>query len=192
MMQLYDGRGRRKYVTAQERERVLEIATNLDRHHRTLLLTLAYSGCRLSEALALSTERVEVEQRLLIFESLKKRRRGIYRAVPVPDEVMEALDLVHGVREAKRRGGSKPLWSLSRTTAWRIVRRAMDSAGIEGPQASPKGFRHGFGVQAVTSGVPLNIVQRWLGHTQMEATAIYADAMGDEEMSIAAKMWAPE
>jgi integrase/recombinase XerD len=37
--------------------------------------------------------------------------------------------------------------------------------------------------------VPLNFVQRWLGHSRMETTAIYLQAIGDEERAIAARMW---
>jgi site-specific recombinase XerD len=50
-------------------------------------------------------------------------------------------------------------------------------------------LRHGFGIHAVQSGVPLNLVQRWLGHARMETTAIYLDAMGSEEREIASRMW---
>ena len=64
-------------------------------------------------------------------------------------------------------------------TGWRRIREVMAQAGIRGPHASPKGLRHGFGVAAVTSGVPLNLVQKWLGHAQLSTTAIYADAVGD-------------
>jgi integrase/recombinase XerD len=39
-----------------------------------------------------------------VFESLKKRRRGIFRAVPVPPELLDTLDMVHGIQEAQRRG----------------------------------------------------------------------------------------
>jgi integrase/recombinase XerD len=42
----------------------------------------------------------------------------------------------------------------------------------------------------VQNGIPLNLVQRWLGHAQLSTTAIYADAVGPEEHAIAAKMWA--
>jgi len=65
----------------------------------------------------------------------------------------------------------------------------MARAGVRGPHASPKGLRHGFGVAGVTAGVPLNLVQKWLGHAQLSTTAIYADAMGEEEHAIAARMW---
>ena len=30
----------------------------------------------------------------MVFESLKKRRRGVYRAMPVPPELLDALDMV--------------------------------------------------------------------------------------------------
>ncbi len=56
-------------------------------------------------------------------------------------------------------------------------------------QISPKGLRHGFGVAAVQAGIPLNMVQKWLGHAQLSTTAIYADAVGAEEQDIAARMW---
>ena len=188
-MQLYDVDGQRKYVTADERRRILEHARALPRQQRTLVLTLVYTGCRLSEALNVRTAHVDVEGRRVIFESLKKRRRGVYRAVPVPDELIEALDLVHGIREAATRERSEALWSMSRTTAWRVVRTAMRAAGVTGPHGTAKGLRHGFGVNAVQTGVPLNLVQRWLGHAQLSTTAIYAEAMGEEELSIAERMW---
>jgi integrase/recombinase XerD len=74
-------------------------------------------------------------------------------------------------------------------TAWRHVKAVMRVAGIRGVQASPKGLRHGFGVAAVQAGIPLNLVQRWLGHAQLSTTAIYAEAIGPEEQEIAARMW---
>jgi site-specific recombinase XerD len=52
-----------------------------------------------------------------------------------------------------------------------------------------KGLRHSFGLHAIRSGVPLNLVQRWLGHASMNTTAIYLQAIGDEEREIAARMW---
>jgi site-specific recombinase XerD len=57
-------------------------------------------------------------------------------------------------------------------------------------QAKPRGLRHSFGLHAIRSGVPLNLVQRWLGHASMHTTAIYLQAIGDEEREIAARMWA--
>jgi integrase len=33
------------------------------------------------------------------------------------------------------------------------------------------------------------MVQRWLGHTQLSTTAIYAEAVDEEERVIAARLW---
>ncbi|GBQ90181.1 hypothetical protein GCM10007866_20180 [Gluconobacter albidus] len=191
-MQLFDPSGARKYLTVSERTAFLKVAERAPRNVRTLAMTLAWSGCRLSEALALSADRVDLAGGVLVFESLKKRQDGIYRAVPVPPPLLEALDLVHGVREAQARrdrGRSLRLWPVARMTGWRMVHRVMAEAGLSGPAASPKGLRHAFGVAAVSTGIPLNLVQKWLGHAQLSTTAIYANASGDEEQTIARKMW---
>jgi integrase len=65
----------------------------------------------------------------------------------------------------------------------------MEAAEISGLHATPKGLRHGFGIRAISTGVPLNMAQRWLGHANISTTAIYADAIGDEERRIAERMW---
>ena len=65
----------------------------------------------------------------------------------------------------------------------------MADAGIRGPQASPKGLRHGFGVAAVQAGVPLNLIQRWLGHASLETTSIYTQVIGDEERALADRIF---
>jgi len=175
-MALHTANGARKYLTAGERDAFLLEADVADRPVRTLCMTLAYAGCRLSEALALTTDRVDLAAGVLTIESLKKRRTGIYRVVPVPPALLETLDMVHGIREAQSRRGknrSERLWPWSRMTGWRAVHAVMQAAGLDGPHASPKGLRHGFGVAAVSAGIPLNLVQKWLGHAQLSTTAIY-------------------
>src|SRR3954453_15737735 len=192
-MPLFDAEGRRLYVTEDERRAFIAAAAaaKAPREVRTFCGVLHATGCRISEALALSAQQIDLSGRVVVFESLKKRKRGVYRAVPVPTELLDALDLVHGVREAQRRGQAKALlWPWSRMTAYRRVQEVIAVAGIpDGPHACPKGLRHGFGVQAVSRGIALNIVQKWLGHAQLTTTAIYANAVGEEEQSIAARMW---
>lgn len=191
VMRLHDTAGHRKYMTADERARFLAAAEQAPRETRTFCLTLCYTGCRISEALALTADRVDLEAGTVVFESLKKRRSGRYRAVPVPAGVLDALDLVHDLKATQRRaqGRKTRLWPWSRATAWRRVAGVMRDARIAGPQATPKGLRHGFGVRAVNAGIPLNMLQKWLGHAQLSTTAIYADAVGAEEQAIAARMW---
>ncbi len=70
------------------------------------------------------------------------------------------------------------LWAIARSVAWRHVGDVMWDAGVVGVAASPKGLRHGFGIRALCSGVPLNPLQRWLGHADIATTAIHANVAG--------------
>jgi integrase/recombinase XerD len=183
-MQLHTPDGARKYLTAGERDAFLRAADLADRPVRTLCMTLAYTGCRLSKALALTAERVDLAASVLVFECLKKRRSGIFRSVPVPPALLDTLDMMHGIRELHARRGKGRgvrLWPWSRMIGWRAVHAVMQAAGLEGVPASPKGLRHGFWGAAVTAGIPLNLMQKWLGHTQLSTTAVYANAVGAEE-----------
>ena len=188
---LYNLDGGRKYITGRERDAALAVARLRRPAIYTFFATLAYSGCRLSEALELDASRIDFEQCGLIFRTLKKRQAGVFRLVPVPAQLLDDLDSTHSVRARQRepRAAKQPLWTWSRTHAWRLMKGILCEAGVQGAAATPKGLRHGFGVTAVTKGVPLNLVQRWLGHTQLATTAIYADALGDEERHINTRMW---
>jgi len=191
-MHLYDNRGQRKYLTSAERREFLQAAQDAPEKVRTFCATLVHTGCRISEALALTADRVDFGDGVLVFECLKKRRRGVYRAVPVPPDLLDHLDLVHDLKSSRLRQGrgcGVPLWDWSRATAWRRVREIMEAAGIAGIHATPKGLRHAFGIKATTSKIPLHMTKKWLGHTKLETTAIYADAVGPEEKQIAERMW---
>ena len=157
----------------------------------TFCLTLAYTGARISEVLALVPLRIDTSANAIVLESLKKRKRGIYRAVPVPANLLERLNTVHCILDRRRDPSlnNQRLWNWSRTTAWKRVKTIMRSAGIAERLAMPKALRHAFGVRGTQAGVPLNMIQRWLGHADIETTAIYTDVMGDEERLLADRMW---
>jgi integrase/recombinase XerD len=58
-----------------------------------------------------------------------------------------------------------------------------------GPRRVPKGLRHGYAIHALNKGVPLHLLSKWRGHSIMEITAIYANAVGEEQQAIAVRMW---
>ena len=157
----------------------------------TFCLTLALTGARISEVLALTPERIDITDAAIVIETLKQRKKGVFRGVPVPRALLRQLDSVHGITAAlgdpARR--STRLWSWGRTTAWSHVKRVMARAGIADAFAKPKALRHAFAVEAGQNGVQLNIVQRWLGHARIETTAIYAGALGSEERALAGRTW---
>ena len=187
---LVDERGR-KYLTTAERERFLAaVRLHPKPAVQTLARTLAMTGCRVSEALALRACDVDLEANELRVATLKRRREH-WRAVPVPEDLVHALDLVHRLRAAQRspRGANRPLWDITRQTAGRQVRTIMRHAGIDGPHATPRGLRHSFGVAAVAAGVPLPTIAVVLGHASITTTAIYTTAIGAEARELVSRVW---
>lgn len=181
-MSLYSLRGERKYLTSNERQRFMTVAAAMPEAERLFCLTLVWTGCRISEALALTGNRVSLDEQMIAIVSLKKRGKMHVRQVPVPAEFANELSRF-GVR------ADGHLWPWGRTKAWQLVKSLMNDAGIHGQHAMPRALRHTFGVHAIQSGIPVNLVQRWLGHSQVSTTAIYLDVVGEEERELAGRMW---
>src|SRR6266481_3910485 len=98
--------------------------TKAPREVRSFCSVLCYTGCRISEALALTPKSIDLSAKVIVIESLKKRKTGVHRHVPVPPELLDTLDMVHGIREIQKKGRSRlnqRLWTWSRMTAWRKV-----------------------------------------------------------------------
>ena len=192
-MRLYDTDGNRLYLTRDERTAFIEAAKQERPEVRTFAETLAFTGCRISEALQLVPSRVELDESRIVFRSLKKRREDVYRAVPVPPDYIDALNIVHRIREAQksRKRRELPLWSWTRQHAsTEIIKALMIQAGIpDGAHRTAKGLRHAYGVAAIGRKIPLNMLQKWMGHSDLKTTAIYANAIGEEEAAIASEMW---
>lgn len=190
-LSLFGQSGSRKYLNAAERRRFIKAANRAEARVRLFCLTLGWSGGRISEIIALTAAAIDIESGVVSIETLKRRKPGIVRQVPLPPEVLNELDCIFELRERQRDTGlaHRRLWGFSRTTAWRYVKQVMAAAGITGMPAMPKGLRHAFGVNAFQSNVPAHLVQRWLGHASLETTAIYGDVVGPDERAFAARMW---
>ena len=187
---LVDHRGR-KYLTAEERGRFLAtVRAHPKPQVQTLARTLALTGCRVSEALAIRACDVDLDAAELRIATLK-RRTAHWRAVPVPEDLVHALELVHRVRRAQAspRGRSAQLWDITRQGAHRQVSALMRTADIKGPQACPRGLRHSYGVAAVQAGVPLPTIAAVLGHADLSTTALYTTAIGAEARELVARIW---
>jgi integrase len=53
---------------------------------------LCFTGCRISEALALTAKSIDLSGRVIVIESLKKRKTGVHRQVPVPPELLNTME----------------------------------------------------------------------------------------------------
>jgi integrase len=187
---LYAADGHRKYLNLSERQRAIAAMEGLDPDKALFALTLAWTGARVSEVLALTPASFQLDRGVVAIVTLKRRRFTV-REVPVPGSLLELINTSFGLSAAQRDPelSRRRLWPWHRVTAWRLIKQIMRQCGLAGCAASPRGFRHGFGVGALQAGAPLNLVQRWLGHATIGTTAIYADASGPEEQAFAGRFW---
>jgi integrase/recombinase XerD len=187
---LFTAWGERKYLSRSERARALDAAKQLPPHRTLFCLTLAFTGARISEVLALRPIDFMVDDSIVTLRTLKRRCFHI-RQVPVPPFLMTALEQVLGLRSRQADPGlcTQRVWTFHRVTAWRIVKSIMAIAGLRGAAACPKAFRHSFGTTNVLAAMPLTLLQRWLGHACLESTAVYTQVQGPEESELAKRYW---
>jgi integrase len=209
-MRLFDPKlGQRLYLDERERELFLESTNRLkSRRHRLFCHVLHWTGARLSEALELTGNNIDCDKQTIIFRTLKKRKRTakgelkapVYRQVPVPPELISGLDYRYNLRNLKKAKDTSlalPLWShksaprkpMSRSTGWRIVKSALEHAGIEGPQATAKGLRHGCACAMILGGMDIYTLKTILGHERAETTAIYLQVKGQEAHELQMQYW---
>ena len=90
-----------------------------EREDRLFCRLLHFSGCRPSEALELTPERISLDERAVVFRSLKKRKKGSARqgeetAIPhfaAAGSGGRELDLVFNLRRKRKPAERRqPLW----------------------------------------------------------------------------------
>jgi integrase/recombinase XerD len=188
---IFDARGRRKYLVPNERAEFLRAAIQAGGEIATFCAVLTYCGPRISEVLALTSERIDHGAGTINFKTLKQRTKGATRAIPVPTRLFPFLDNVHGYRAASldERTAQQRLWPWSRTTAWRRVKEVMQCTSIPPYLRTPRALRHGFATGARMQKIELDLIQELLGHTDIRNTAIYTKVVTDEKRLIVKRTW---
>ena len=179
----------RKYLTADERTRFLAaVRAHPKPTVQTLARTLAMTGCRVSEALAIRACDVDLAASELRIATLK-RRRAAWRAVPVPRGP--------GARARARAPRTASPGEPSRPNAAALARHPPDRESAGGRahahrrhrgarRPCPRGLRHSFGGSRPSRpGVPLTTIAAVLGHADVSTTALYATAVGAEHRTTA-------
>ena len=184
---LYTSNGARKYLTDVERDRFIRTAYAANPRDRALCLTIAFTGCRISEVLAIRAGSLVPDEGLITVRTLK-RRRVHFRAIPVPAFLFDAI--AAGSACGRDYDPDRRLFPITRSRAWQITKALLREAGIgPGPHATCKAFRHSLALKAVRSGVPINLVQKWLGHANLASSLSYLDFVTPDERAMAMRMW---
>jgi integrase len=185
-MRLLSPKDERLYLTAQEQKLFLAATEEEQPENKLFCHTLYYTGCRPSEALELSPERISMDKNEIVFRNLKKRKKDNtgrkkfpeFRTVPVPLSLVDGFDYAFDIR--KNQEQKCVFWTMSRPTAYRLVKRVMERAGIRGKQATAKGIRHSFGITLLSGSnpMPTNRLTYLMGHSGTAMTTFYLRDIG--------------
>lgn len=152
------------------------------------MLELAYgAGLRVGEWITLQVKDALLDEGLVrVFG-----KGGKERLVPVGRPAIGALALyLRELRPRLERGEGKGILflnargqALSRMGAWKILRKHVQTAGIE-KRVSPHTLRHSFATHLLEGGADLRAVQEMLGHADISTTQVYTHVSRDYLRSV--------
>lgn len=152
---------------------------------RGMIVVLWRSGLRIAEALALAKSDLEPQRGSLL---VRRGKGGKRREVGMDDwgwkqlrpwierRVEMPVGPLFCVVQGPTRG--QP-WSSS--TVRSQLRRCAVKAGVR-RRFAPHQLRHAHAVEMAREGVPLNVIQRQLGHANLGVTSIYLQGIDNEEI----------
>ncbi|MDO5502720.1 MAG: site-specific tyrosine recombinase XerD [Actinomycetia bacterium] len=169
-----------KAISIDAVERLLEAASlgdpPLSLRDRALLEVLYGAGARISEAVGLDLDDIDLEEGVVrVFGKGSKQR-----VIPLGSYAVEALSayLTRARPELARRGPGTPALffnqrgkRLSRQSAWAIISACAKRANLD--HVSPHTLRHSFATHLLDGGADVRVVQELLGHASVTTTQIY-------------------
>ena len=146
---------------------------------RLIILAQWRAGLRISEALALEVADLNLDDDNPTLR-VREGKGGKDRLVPVHPELGAALRNFLAFSKVRR----GPIFDTSRSTGWRWLKTALERA-VElnqippGRKVATHTLRHSAARHWLASGVPINVVSRWLGHASLQTTLIYLEVLPD-------------
>ncbi len=170
-----------KALPLSEIEAILDAAgapgTSLALRDRALLEVLYGTGARISEAVGLDLDDLDLEEGTVLLRGKGSKER----IVPVGSYAREAVEayVVRGRPELSGVGrGTAALFlnarggRLSRQSAWAVLAKAAERAGVTA-EVSPHTLRHSFATHLLDGGADVRVVQELLGHASVTTTQVY-------------------
>lgn len=142
---------------------------------RLVVWSLLDTGLRVHELATLTKENIDWQTHRLIFNGKGDKRRTV-EMTPRVRELIESQIAVHdgfkmGVRKMER-----------------IVKRVANRAAIR-QKVTPHVLRHTFAVTCLQKGLSLAALQKILGHTTLQTTAIYLNLSPEEALREFREKW---
>ena len=158
---------------SREEERRLVRQAYRDKSSRGLLIkTLLMTGARVSEFTNLRVQDFFFDEQMILID---KGKGGKSRYVPILPELAQELRTHLGDRKRGYLFESNRHQAYSPRRLQQIVRETAEKAGII-KRVHPHLLRHTVATFLLERGMPLEQIQRFLGHSKIETTQVYAES----------------
>lgn len=149
-------------------------------HNRVYLTTVYSCGLRLQEALYLQVSDIDGERRMV---HVHRGKGAKDRYVPLPDETYLLLRkywvthknpvLIFPALGRGGNGGATAQRPMAKDSVQGAMRKARIEAGVKKRRVTIHTLRHSYATHLLEAGVNLRVIQKYLGHSQLETTMMY-------------------
>lgn len=139
-------------------------------------------GLRVSEALSLRRSDLRLNQDPPVISVRPETPGSKGREVRIPADLVESLADLASFHSKDR---NRPMLDISRQWVAESMKHADADAGIDPIRAHPYALRHTYGRNCVLRGVPIPVLQQWLGHESLADTQRYVELAGAHHQWVA-------
>jgi len=165
-----------KYFSQDEVKQILSDELRREDYKAWFLcLFLWQTGMRVSEALSVKVEDIDLMGKALKVRTLKRQNHT--RVIPLQNGFVGEISLWINQQELRRKD---PLFSFNRITAFNKVRKACGLARLNDERGHPHTFRHSFAINCIIQTVPVTVLREWLGHRDITKTLIYTQILAQD------------
>ena len=152
-------------------------------HQRYFLLArfLLRTGGRIDEVLQISPADINLATntvRMITLKQGKDKKTGLpkekYRIIPMHPDLRD-IYMQYLLEKGIRQDSPDLLFPMKRQVVDLYLKKIQNEIGVK---VHAHKFRHTFAVKAIMDGVPLNVLQQWMGHSSVFTTSIYTQITG--------------
>lgn len=154
-----------------------------ERRDAAIVLCLYFTGMRSGELVGLAVDDIDLDERELLVMGKGRKERKLPIAGPLAKALHRWLD-VHPTGEGSLFVGARyPHAPLEYQGVRKVVAAAMSRAGLNGRRFTPHKLRHTFATALLAKKMPIDKIQKLLGHSRIETTTIYAHTALEQSLS---------
>ncbi len=179
------GNGQGKILTAEELRLLFTEGLRTPRD-RALFGICLFTGCRVSEALALQT--TDIKSGTLTFRKSTTKGKLKTRVVDIQPGLAQLLAEYQLVKPGALFPGMRGIsHSLTRFMADKILKSACKRVGLEG--VSTHSFRRTALTMMSSAGIPLRVIQEISGHNDLGTLQRYLEVSPEQKRNAVAAIW---